>query len=137
MVPAPRALNVPASLTGHLAGCLQDHPLLIARYARVLPDTTTATRLLWRDLHGAIPQVPLTLDSMSDRSALENRRHVLVLLVLLEGWDRIKGCAREGCTRYFADASPAASRRHCDLHSRHRSSGTRSSRLDLPRTASG
>ena len=33
MVPAPRALNVPASLTGHLAGCLQDHPLLIARYA--------------------------------------------------------------------------------------------------------
>lgn len=53
--------------------------------------------------------------TMSDRTAAG---HALMLLVILDGWGRIKTCDVPGCGSPYADATNGRTRLRCAVHAR-------------------
>ncbi|MBU8578808.1 CGNR zinc finger domain-containing protein [Brevibacterium luteolum] len=81
-----------------------DDSATAALWTDVGRDGRSAARI-WRELAGG---------SIRSETAA---RHCLLLLVIHDGWKRIRSCASPDCQRVFADATNALSRRWCAVHS--------------------
>jgi len=79
-----------------------------------------ATELLWlqvRDDDRCPPESWYALQQGVVRS-VEDARWALLLLVLFDGWRRIKKCEIDGCELLFADATNGVRRLRCAVHAR-------------------
>lgn len=112
------AVQVAQQLAAQHAG----QPQCLASYSDQLPDTEAALALLWSDLCKGPPPVPwFETQSHSLPLTDQQARHLLLFLIHLDGWKRVKQCQHSNCQRIFIDASNPVNRRWCDLHSRHHS----------------
>lgn len=112
-----------AFLASLLDALLTDVPTFCAVYIRAREQSDDdATRLLWAQVKRDAVPVPEAWEELK-RGVIrqpEAARHVLLALVLSDGWHRIKVCEMEGCSRTFADATNGALRRRCAAHAHHR-----------------
>lgn len=94
----------------------------LASYAAVLPDTTAATDLLWRDLVAQECSPAKAWLELAGGGVVDvtSARHGLLLLVSDGGWRNVKLCDQPSCQRPFLDRSLSASRKGCGLHRRKR-----------------
>lgn len=106
-----------------LDALLTEVPAFCAVYIRARArGDDEATRVLWAQVRREPVPVPEVWEELK-RGVIrqpEAARHVLLALVLSDGWRRIKVCEVEGCSRAFADATNGALRRRCAAHAHHR-----------------
>ncbi|NUW33074.1 hypothetical protein HTZ77_16775 [Nonomuraea sp. SMC257] len=122
---ATRGLRSPISVIVRVAAmvdaAIERHPGLVTRYVNAQDDDSDrATAMLWTDIvrdDAPVPEVwrRLRHGVIADVSAA---RHALLLLVICDGWHRIKVCVETSCVSPFADATNGMSRRRCAMHTR-------------------
>ncbi len=110
----------PTQVAAKLATWVVKRPASLNCYALLLPDTRAALALLWLDLGRAGPPRPWAEAGTGfDPRTEEEAHHLLLLLVQIDGWQRLKRCNHVKCQRVLIDASNPVNRKRCDLHSRH------------------
>lgn len=103
-----------------VAPVVDNDPSWVEPYLAVLPDEASALDLLWADLvTQTLPASECWADWDADQGIhLEAARHAMYLMVAHDGWQRLKRCARDGCSAPFVDRSSGQRGRACVQHRR-------------------
>lgn len=110
------SLGVVVQLARLTAVGVDRHPALGGRYLAARHRHHDATGLLLSDLVRAGPTPHSWRLDPGNVEDAATTRHVLLLLVAFDGWQRLRCCSRPGCTRPYIDASNALTRRYCVDH---------------------
>ncbi len=117
--------RTPIALVTRLASLVDDaierYPEFASQYLIARENgEAIASDLLWSRLFHESDHVSLTWEELrkgmtSDRTAAG---HALMLLVILDGWGRIKTCDVPECGSPYADATNGKTRLRCAAHAR-------------------
>ncbi|MFC4555370.1 CGNR zinc finger domain-containing protein [Georgenia faecalis] len=109
-----------ARLAAVVDAAAERSPDIVTPYVRVAGNPDRATALLWSDIVADGAPVAEVWAHLRQGVVPDgaSARHALLLLVIVDGWRRVKACDSPGCAAPFVDATPGASRRRCAAHAR-------------------